>query len=1809
MDTQQPYRSTLFRYLSKVSLILLIILMGNLMTSAQVVTFTETMGTVGGTTTLVAHEAANGYDNDSYTMTNGGAAGTADLRATNVSSGYAGASGGANVFFTGTGTLGFQIADISTVGLTGLTVQFGYRKESATALPTLAFDYSTDGVGYTSVAFTFTQIATAATGWYLSPVITLPVGAENAANLRLRWIKSGTNSTRIDDVVLKNTPAGASLTLNTAGIPSKFFTVASIASDVYSFTVTGSGLGSNNASVSAVSGFEFSTNVAGPFVAGPLTLTPSAGSISAPIYVRVVAGAAGSVSGTCSVTSAVTTTQTVALSGQKYALGSSFTPGNLVVMRVGEAGTTVPASTAAPAFLDELTPAGALVQTIPLPFVLNGLNRRMNVSSSSTSDGVLNLSPDGQYLTFVGYDAAVFTSGVTASAAATTNRIVGLVSSNGLINSTTRINDGYDANNARSAVTLDGTSFWTSGAGTGGGTRYVTLGNTGTSTYVSTTPANTRVVNISNNNLYVSSASGANIGLNQVAASGLPTSTGNTTTLLIPGIADAYGFVFLDRDAGIAGNDVVYIANNSGGLLKYYFNGSAWVAAGSVASTSIVGITAKIVGANVEIYCVGNAAATIYKIVDSGAYNATLSGSLTSFYTASVGTSLRGVSFTPVALPVPTIDHTFSTPAPATLAQGVADAPIYSVELDITTGAATITGATFTTAGSYAAADISNFKLYSSTNAVLDGSDIVLSTISTSTGPGQSLAFTGLGQILPIGTRYLFVTASVSGCANIGNTINITSTPLSAITYTLGTKTGTPVAGTSKSVIAGTLANVTALNATSGTPVVQVSWTNPSCFDQFLIVAHTASISGVPSGTVYSSNLNYTLAPAFTGGGKIVYYGTTSPQTISGLTSGTNYFIKVFVRKGTSWSSGVQVNATPLNPTLYSVGTGVAATDAIWSLTPAGVGATAASLGGFQLTTSVRIQTGTTVTFSTSNVNMFNLTVDNGGAMTSGGTSNTYMNINGTSLTNNGTIGTILNDGISFNIEGTQVVWSGTGVNNVARIRKNATTITTSTLVFNSNVNVTFAGQAIYNNTNNTGFNVTVNAGKTVNLTATGGILGDFAFDGTDGANVNERGGVLIVNGTLTMTGKLIATTNNTNALFAPSVTINAGGKINCKDVDISIASAGTGFPFTINAGGRLNVSGKMRMISGTLNSNNGIFLSSGAVLLHGTGTLDGAVACNGSINGAISIRRQGTVSPAKYNYWSSPVINSPNAVIMTSVTGNNSYEYVPANTTGSDIEGLRAGWALRSPSQIMDQGKGYIATNAGNANFMGLPYEGTLSLSLQNNAFTKFNLVGNPYPSSLSATALLSGNAGQVVPALYFWDDDGTAGASYATGDYVAVNSLGAASGGNGSAASFTGQIASGQGFFVEAVGTSNSITFNNTMRSGNTANFFEENETLQRVWIKVNNPNGVSNETMLAFLPSASEGYDLNYDAKKLPGNESISLYTSIADQAFAIQAWPTLTDERIIPLGLTATTQGLHSFSISRIDNIDPTVIVYLEDTQTGLFHNLSKSEYTFGMNEELVNSNRFRIHFSKATTVSATSTSCSGNDGSISLTSQDNLWNYSIVSDQNQVVATGTTNETNTISNLAAGVYSVVLTSNDQYEVVLFTEVQGLNTITCQVSSPESANTNEELSFISNTTGADLITWNFGDASAEVTGLTANHTFTAPGIYTVTITASNSVCSQTVQQTIQILDLATGINQLNDLNTRIFPNPANDQITLVIDGNKESVFEIHDLTGKLVSSHQLNTVTNQIQVSNLDGGIYLGTIRQNGSVKTFRLVVAH
>ncbi|RYY77638.1 MAG: lamin tail domain-containing protein, partial [Moraxellaceae bacterium] len=108
--------------------------------------------------------------------------------------------------------------------------------------------------------------------------------------------------------------------------------------------------------------------------------------------------------------------------------------------------------------------------------------------------------------------------------------------------------------------------------------------------------------------------------------------------------------------------------------------------------------------------------------------------------------------------------------------------------------------------------------------------------------------------------------------------------------------------------------NVTAFSAVPGNALAVASWSNPSsCFDEVLIIAKAgSSISGTPTGdgSAYTASAVFGSGTAFDGG-FAVYKGSTSPQTITNLVNGTMYYLKVFSRRGTNWSAGVEITVTP----------------------------------------------------------------------------------------------------------------------------------------------------------------------------------------------------------------------------------------------------------------------------------------------------------------------------------------------------------------------------------------------------------------------------------------------------------------------------------------------------------------------------------------------------------------------------------------------------------------------------------------------------------------------------------------------------------------------------------------------------------------------------------------------------------------------------------------------------------------------------------------------------------------------------------
>ncbi len=365
----------------------------------------------------------------------------------------------------------------------------------------------------------------------------------------------------------------------------------------------------------------------------------------------------------------------------------TFSSGSIVVLKVGD-GAAYSNGKPAPVFLEEYNPSltyspgDAPLNRVVIPTANSGSNLGLTLNISSIYEGSLQLSANGQYLTFGGYNAApndLNITNVSDTNFTTVSRVFARVDGSGTVDTTTSINDGFRSTpgGIRGVVTSDGTGFWATGGGNSvtAGVRYIPYGNTGSSTLLAGTPATNRSIDIVQGELYFSSGSGGFIPVSKVNGA-LPTTAGQTVSLLpglngnIPaGNPGAWEFVFLDRTAAVAGVDTFYLSGNSS-IHKYSFNGTNWTTQGTFASTAFgggdfTGLTGRINGSAVELFAVlGTATGNrLVSVTDTAAYNQNfVAGTTQTIATAAANTVFRGVAFSPVpaapVLPVVTIVST-----------------------------------------------------------------------------------------------------------------------------------------------------------------------------------------------------------------------------------------------------------------------------------------------------------------------------------------------------------------------------------------------------------------------------------------------------------------------------------------------------------------------------------------------------------------------------------------------------------------------------------------------------------------------------------------------------------------------------------------------------------------------------------------------------------------------------------------------------------------------------------------------------------------------------------------------------------------------------------------------------------------------------------------------------------------------------------------------------------------------------------------------------------------------------------------------
>jgi len=457
----------------------------------------------------------------------------------------------------------------------------------------------------------------------------------------------------------------------------------------------------------------------------------------------------------------------------------------------------------------------------------------------------------------------------------------------------------------------------------------------------------------------------------------------------------------------------------------------------------------------------------------------------------------------------------------------------------------------------------------------------------------------------------------------------------------------------------------------------------------------------------------------------------------------------------------------------------------------------------------------------------------------------------------------------------------------------------------------------------------------------------DFTWDGSESAvwNNADNWNVTLVP---TALDSVIIPSGTPND---PIISINA----ECGGMDIQ-----SDVVLTINPGASLTLDGDLVM-------NGDIILKSDA-----TGT--GVLLDNGNISGGGTAMVERFLSADKYHYISAPLSAVPN-VLYTDVAGssNSNTNYYYYDETNSNDNWLY-GWVQQDETGEMVVGRGYAHWFDRDSTFTqtgGSFNTGDISVNVTNSAngvgSDGWNLIGNPYPSTILADEFIDANSSVIDGTLYFWDDPGTNG-DYTSSDYATWNLAGAVGTGSGTASNGEvpdGYIGVGQSFFVytENGGT---VNYTNSMRRIGNGQFFKDAtyDGVGRLRLSISNDDlRVYNELLIAFIDGASDDFDNLYDGKKLKGNTDIAFYSKLKDEDFAIQSFAPLNaySEKDINLGFNVDQANTYSITVQSFENFDANVKVYLKDNLLDSTINLREQRsYVFATNSGTFD-NRFELIF--------------------------------------------------------------------------------------------------------------------------------------------------------------------------------------------------------------------------------------------------------
>jgi len=688
--------------------------------------------------------------------------------------------------------------------------------------------------------------------------------------------------------------------------------------------------------------------------------------------------------------------------------------------------------------------------------------------------------------------------------------------------------------------------------------------------------------------------------------------------------------------------------------------------------------------------------------------------------------------------------------------------------------------------------------------------------------------------------------------------------------------------------------------------------------------------------------------------------------------------------------------------------------------------------------------------------------------------------------------------------------------------------------------------------------------------------------------------------------------------VFSGSTGQTIAGMTQMQEVKLNNASGAT-----MQSGAALDVYTALDLQTGNFNASSGtLTFKSNSVT--SVGLIDNfSSGFSGTLTGSINAERYyATSSTFDQHFIGSPVSNP--SVSQLGVSGSsgfvsdptcselhlasgspysNLFAFSEANGTICGMqqwEAVNSGNLQNATGYSYKQAGSSVFTLSGNANLTSsYTVNGITNSNWSNNTLEGHNLssgwelVSNPYLATLNISSIDAGLDHQV----QVWNANGAFAGSYQPGT-VGSDAI----------------IAPFQAFMIHktAAGGSASFTINASDRVRTAHTFYAQNAN-QLTIVAANTSTGLLDQTTVAFNLAATDSFDAQYDAAKFAGAlNRHTLYTVNGGKWMSRNILHDISSTSTVPMGFEPGANATFKLSFNGLNTFDATSYIYLEDKALNIMYNVRNGDYTFTA-DSTDNWNRFVLHFTPAAQITTADASCSS-AGTINIQQPGTAdWNYTLTDSSNAIITSGTLNSNQQVSvGVAAGTYTLTLIDTNSYAVVKTIVVNGPESISAGFqASSESVQTGQNVTLTSTSAGASNYQWSFGNG-VTATGATTSVSYTQPGVYTVSLVASNqSGCAATKTETITVTAGATGINNLNGTNgLNIWSHDNRIYVDFTALQAVDATVIIYDILGQQISNEKVtNNLVYQREINNIEAAYMIVMVKEGEKITTKKVFISN